>query len=223
LGGTIASLGTQYVIGLSATNCGTGEVLAREEIQVGSKEEVLKGMARGASRLREKLGESLSSIQKFDVPLDQVTTSSLEALKSFTMGHRLVDQKGDAVAVPFYKRALEMDPKFAEAYAAIGVSYGNMGEFSLARENLKKAFDLRDRVSEREKFSIEGLYYIVVTRQFEEAIQTYQLGTHTYPADVVPTSIWDWATRIWGKWKIPPLKTRLLCAWTPPMLPAAPT
>jgi eukaryotic-like serine/threonine-protein kinase len=186
LDGRIAGLGTQYVISLAATNCGTGEVLAREEIQVGSKEEVLKGLAKAAARLREKLGESLSSIQKFDVPLEQVTTPSLEALNSFTLGHRLLDQKGDSAAIPFYKRALELDPKFAEAYAALGVSYGNMGEISLARENLKKAFDLRDRVSEREKFSIEGLYYLLVTRQFEEAIQTYQLWTQTYPADVVP-------------------------------------
>ena len=186
LGGRIASLGTQYVINLVATNCGAGEVLAREGVQVGSKEEVLRGLAKLTSRLRGKLGESLSSIQKFDVPLEQVTTPSLEALNSFTIGYRLLDKKGDAAAIPFYKRALELDPKFAEAYAALGVSYGNMGEIGLARENLKKAFDLRDLVSEREKFSIEGLYYLLVTRQFEEATQTYQLWTQTYPADVVP-------------------------------------
>ena len=186
LSGSIANLGSQYVIGLSATNCGTGEILAREEEQVASKEEVLKGMARAAARLREKLGESLNSIHKYDVPLDQVTTSSLEALKSYTMGRKIVDVKGDSAAIPFYKRAIEMDPKFAIAYGVLGVSYSNIGESSLADENIKKAFGLRDRVSEREKLSIEGLYYVIVTRQFEDAIQTYQLWTQTYPADIVP-------------------------------------
>ena len=186
LRGRIANLGTQYVVSLTATNCGTGEILAREEVQVANKEDVLKGMAKAASRLRAKLGESLSSIRKFDVPLEQATTSSLEALKSYSMGRSMVDKKGDSAAIPFYKHAIDLDPKFAVAYAALGVSYENVGENSLASENIKKAFDLRERVSEREKFSIEGLYYVIVTRQFEEAVQTYQWWSQSYPADLVP-------------------------------------
>jgi len=186
LSGRIANLGTQYVVGLTATNCGTGEILAREEAQAVNKEEVLKSMAKAASRLRAKLGESLNSIQKFDVPLEQATTSSLEALKSYSMGRSMVDAKGDSAAIPFYKRAIDLDPKFSVAYAALGVAYENVGENSLANENIKKAFELRERVSEREKFSIEGLYYMIVARQFEDAIQTYQLWSKTYPADIVP-------------------------------------
>ncbi|HXW17572.1 MAG TPA: hypothetical protein VEJ39_04680, partial [Candidatus Acidoferrales bacterium] len=142
-------------------------------------------LSKASSSLRSKLGESLASVQKFDVPIE-ATTTSLEALKAFSMGVATGDTKGDAAAIPFFKHALELDPNFAMAYAGLGVHYRNMGQASLASENIIKAYSLRDRVSEHEKYRIAALYYNYVTGELDQAIQTYELWTRSYPQDSTP-------------------------------------
>jgi eukaryotic-like serine/threonine-protein kinase len=186
LASTIATIGSEYAISLDATNCQTGESIAKSESQAARKEDVLKALNKAVSELRAKLGESLASIQRFDVPLEQVTTSSLGALKSYSIGRRMLNEKGDVDAVPFFKHAVEQDPNFALAYLSMGASFINMGENAQAIANIRKAFELRANVSEREKLSIAGLYYANVTGQTQEAIDTYRLWAQTYPADVTP-------------------------------------
>jgi serine/threonine protein kinase/tetratricopeptide (TPR) repeat protein len=186
LAGSIAALGTQYVIGLEALNCASGDVLAREQVTAAGKEQVLPALGQVASKLRNEVGESLSSVQKFDVPLDQATTNSLEALKAYTLARKTGNEKGDAEAIPFEKRAVELDPNFALAYDALGISYANLNQPSLGANYFKKAFDLRDRVTEREKFHITGLYYGLATGELEKANQTYELWVQVYPRDDLP-------------------------------------
>jgi serine/threonine protein kinase/tetratricopeptide (TPR) repeat protein len=183
--GSISNLGGQYVIGVDAINCSSGDTLAKEQEEAATKQEVLKALGKAASSLRGKLGESLATIQKFDVPVE-ATTPSLEALKAFSMGITTFRAKGNAEAIPFYKRALELDPNFAVAYASLGVVYGNLGQASLAAQDIKKAYDLRDRVSEREKYRISALYYDKVTGELEQETQVYELWAKSYPQDVVP-------------------------------------
>jgi tetratricopeptide (TPR) repeat protein/predicted Ser/Thr protein kinase len=185
LSGSISNLGGQYVIGVDAIGCSSGDTLAKEQEEAATKQDVLKALAKAAASLRGRLGESLASIQKFDVPVE-ATTSSLEALKAFSMGITTQRQKGDAAAIPFYKRALELDPNFAVAYASLGVVYGNLGQASLSAENIKKAYDLRDRVSEREGLRITADYYALVTGELEKEAETYELWIQSYPRDWVP-------------------------------------
>jgi tetratricopeptide (TPR) repeat protein len=185
LNGSISRLGTQYVIGLEAVNCNTGDVLAKEQGEASSKESVLKTLDQVATSMRTKLGESLASVQKFDVPIE-ATTSSLEALKAFSMGVRVAREKGPAEAISFYKRAIELDPNFPTAFALLGLNYANLGQPSRAAENLQKAYQLRDRVSEREKLRISANYYYIVTGELEKEAQTYQLWMQSYPNDAVP-------------------------------------
>ena len=185
LKGSISGLGTQYVIGLEAVNCNTGDVLAKEQGEASSKEGVLKTLSVVATTMRTKLGESLASVQKFDVPIE-ATTSSLEALKAFSMGVSVARDKGAAESISFYKRAIELDPSFATAYALLGLNYANLGQPSRAAENLEKAYQLRDRVSEREKLRISANYYYIVTGELEKEAQTYQLWMQSYPNDFVP-------------------------------------
>ena len=185
LAGSIAALGTQYVIGLEALNCASGDVLAREQVTTAGKEQVLPALGQAAARLRKEVGESLSSVQKFDVPLSQATTNSLEALKAYTLGSKTAREKGNAEAIPFEKRAIELDPNFALAYDALGVDYYSLNQPSLAADNLKKAFDLRDRATEREKFHITALYYQYVTGELEKSNQTYELWMQVYPREGV--------------------------------------
>ncbi len=185
LAGSIAALGTQYVIGLEALNCASGDVLAREQVTTTGKEQVLPALGQAAARLRKEVGESLSSVQKFDVPLSQATTNSLEALKAYTLGSKTAREKGNAEAIPFEKRAIELDPNFALAYDALGVDYYSLNQPSLAADNLKKAFDLRDRATEREKFHIAALYYQYVTGELEKSNQTYELWIQVYPREGV--------------------------------------
>jgi tetratricopeptide (TPR) repeat protein len=173
------------VVGIDAVGCSTGDTLAKEQEEAATKQEVLKALGKAAASLRGKLGESLASIQKFDVPVE-ATTTSLEALKAYSMGVTTGRTKGDAAAIPFMKRALELDPNFAAAYSGLGLEYGNLGQASLSAENLKKAYALRDRVSEHEKYRIAGLYYSNVTGELEQAIQVYELWAKSYPQDVVP-------------------------------------
>ena len=188
LAGSIASLGTQYVIGLKAVDCSTGDTLAQEQETAGNKESVLKALDKETADLRGKLGETLASIRRFDTPVDDATTPSLEALKAFSLGLKTDNEKGTAEAIPLFKSAIELDPNFAEAYSSLAVSYANLGQASLAAENAKKAYDLRGRVSEREKYSIESFYYDATTGQLEKGIQTYKQWILSYPRDFPPHS-----------------------------------
>jgi tetratricopeptide (TPR) repeat protein len=182
LGGSIASLGSNYAIVLDAQNCQTGESLAREQAEATGKEQVLGALGKSASRMREKLGESLGSIQKLDTPIEQATTPSLEALKAFSLGQG-ARTKSELDAIPFFKRAIELDPNFAMAYARLGTVYNNLGENEISETYRKKAFELRDRVSELEKLYIMAHYYNAVTGEVQKAIETYRLWKQLYPRD----------------------------------------
>jgi serine/threonine protein kinase len=187
LAGTIGSLGSQYVLGLKAVNCRSGDTLAEEQVTASSKEKVLDTLGQAATELRSGLGESLSTVEKFDSPLEQVTTSSLEALQAYSLGWKTQWAKGDsAAAVPFFQRAVQLDPNFAMAYASLGTSYWVVAETSLGAENMKKAYALRERVSTREKFYIESHYHDFVTGDMEKTRQACELWTQTYPRDDVP-------------------------------------
>ena len=184
LGGTISSLGSHYLIELNAVACSTGDTLATEQGEATSKEDVLKTLSRASSSLRTKLGESLPSVQKFEVPVE-ATTSSLEALKSYSMGLRLGREKGAAPSIPFLKRAIELDPNFPTAYAELAIAYGNLQQPSLALEYATKAYHLRDRVSEREKRHISATYFSA-TGELDKEVQTYELWIGNYPRDALP-------------------------------------
>ena len=186
LAGSIASLGSHFAISIAAANCQTGDLLAQEQTEAANKEEVLGALGKAATRLREKLGESLNSIQKFDTPIEQATTSSLEALKAYSLGKKLQVDAGDEESLPSYKRAVELDPNFAVAYADLGLVYGNIGETRLSDEYLRKAYELRDRVSEAERFRITSLYYGFTTGEVEKENQTYELWEQSYPRDPFP-------------------------------------
>ena len=186
IGGTISALGKEYVLGLRAASCETGDLLAEEQATADRKEEVLSALGKAAAKLREKLGESLASVTKYNQPLEEATTSSLEALQQYSEQRRAQREQGDAAAIPYGKRAIELDPNFALAYASLGANYGNLSQLSLSRENLQKAYELRDRVTQQERFLIEALYYNGVTGEIDKAIQTYTEWARTYSADYVP-------------------------------------
>jgi serine/threonine protein kinase/tetratricopeptide (TPR) repeat protein len=188
LTGSIASLGNHYVLTLSALNGSTGDSLAREQVEVDSKEQVLKSLDKAASSLRQKMGESLASVQQFAKPLEQATTSSLEALQAFTLGQGEHLKMRDDAAIPHLKKAIELDPNFALAYATLGVAYFNQGRIPEGAPVLKKAYELRDRASERERFYIEAHYYDEVTIDLEKAIAVYAQWSQTYPRDTAPYS-----------------------------------
>jgi tetratricopeptide (TPR) repeat protein/predicted Ser/Thr protein kinase len=184
LAGSIAALGAQYVVGLEALNCASGDALAREQVTASGKEHVLKALGQAAAKLRNELGESLSSVKKFDVPLEEATTNSLEALKAYTMARSTQREKGDVEAIPFMKHAIELDPNFALAYGSLGVIYSNLNQAKLGADYMKKAMDLRDRATERERFHIAGLYYSFATGELEKANETYALWKKVYPRDI---------------------------------------
>ncbi|MGC2330601.1 MAG: protein kinase, partial [Candidatus Acidiferrales bacterium] len=186
ISGSISTLGSQYVIGLDATDCKTGDPIAQEQVTAENKEHILKALDQAATKLREKLGESLSTVEKFDAPLDQATTPSLEALKALSVGIKTLQEKGSAAAIPSFNRAIELDPNFAAAYEVLGISYSNLREPGLATKNLQKSYDLRDRVTERERFRISGSYYLLATGELEKAIQIYELWAETYPRNSEP-------------------------------------
>jgi eukaryotic-like serine/threonine-protein kinase len=179
--GSIAALGNQYVIGLKAVNCQNGDLLAEAQEQAASKEKVLKALDAAAVRLRSKLGESLSTVQEYATPLEYATTPSLEALRAYSLGRKTRTTKGDAAALPFYKRAIELDPNFAYAYLSLAVCYFNLNETGLAAEYSRKAYELREKVSERERFGIEANYYNFATGELEKAAQTFELWQQSYP------------------------------------------
>ncbi len=183
--GSIANLGSQYVVALDAVACNNGDSLAKEHAEAASKESVLKALDTSTAALRARLGESLASVQKFDVPME-ATTPSLEALKAYSMGITTGRTKGDSEAVPFMKRAIELDPNFAIAYVALGIDYSNLGQASLAADYARKAYDLRDRVSDRERFRISAFYFQYVTGEMDKAIEAYELWAKSYPREMVP-------------------------------------
>jgi eukaryotic-like serine/threonine-protein kinase len=186
LAGSILRLGSQFVIGVTATECQMGGSLAREEARASSKEDVLKALDSASNRFRRRLGESISTIVRFDKPVEQVTTPSLEALKAYSLGTRMMNEEGDAGAIPYLKRAIDLDPDFAMAYTELSAAYGNLGETTLAIANIKKAFELRDRISAREKYRIAELYEIDVTGNIDEANVASTLWAESYPQDDVP-------------------------------------
>jgi eukaryotic-like serine/threonine-protein kinase len=184
LAGSISSLGSEYVVGLKAVNCRTGDRLAQNQVQAAKKEEVLKTLDQATTKLRTALGESLSTVQKYDTPVEEATTSSLEALKAYSLGVKAEFEKAPVAAIPLYKRAIELDPNFALAYTQLGIVYvADLTEPGLAAENLRKAYELRDRVSEREKLRITGTYYSFVTGELERAAQADDLYAQAYPRD----------------------------------------
>jgi len=186
LSGSVSSMGTHYMIGLRALDCQTGETLASVGSEAENRDAVLKQLGRAGDELREKLGESLASVQRHNKPLDQATTASLEALQAYTEGRALQWKKGDQASIPFHKRAVELDPNFARAYASLGMAYYNIGEAGMGRQSFTRAFELRDRVSERERYYIEASYYSFVTGELPKANQTYREWMAAYPNDYVP-------------------------------------
>ena len=186
LTGSIAGLGSQFVIGLKAVNCNTGDTLAEAQEQAAGKEGILKALDTAAIALRGKLGESLSSVQKYATPVEEATTPSLEALQAYSLAEKTRNTKGVTASLPFYKRAVELDPTFAMAYREMASAYDNLNEVTRAAEYGRRAYDLRDKVSERERFSIEGFYYMVMTGELEKARQTFELWRQNYPRDEVP-------------------------------------
>jgi len=184
LGGTVSSFGSHYLIDLGAVACNSGDTLAKEQAEAASKEEVLKALSKASSSLRIKLGESLPSVQKFEVPVE-ATTASLEALKNYSMAITATCERGSASSIPFFKRAIELDPNFATGYSGLAIAYGNLNQRMLALENAAKAYALRERVSEREKLRIAATYFST-TGEMEKETQTYELWTVNYPRDFVP-------------------------------------
>jgi len=187
LSGSISRLGNQYVIGVNAINCQTGDYLAGLQATAAGKENVLKALGEVSTELREKLGESLKSVKKLDTPIEQATTPSLEALQAYSLGRKRMQVNGDyTAAVPLFKHSIELDPSFAMAYATLGTAYHNLGEKTLSAENTTKAYGLRTRVSEWEKFYIESHYYHFVLGDLQKARETYEMWGQIYPREQVP-------------------------------------
>ncbi|MGA8216578.1 MAG: tetratricopeptide repeat protein [Candidatus Sulfotelmatobacter sp.] len=185
IGGSIAGMGSQYVVTLDAVNAATGDTLADVQARADSKEQVLKALDQSTTQLREKLGESLTSIQKFDKPLEEATTSSLAALKAFSLGDQKHTAGDDLASIPFYKQAIELDSNFALAYARLGTVYLNYGQMETSEEYRGKAFDLKDRASEHERLYITAHYY-ADAGQLEKGNAAYELYKQTYPRDNTP-------------------------------------
>ncbi len=181
--GTVGGLGSEFVLGLKAVNCQSGDMLAQEQVTAASKEKVLDALGEAASKLRGELGESLATVQKFDVPLEQATTSSLEALKAYSLGEKARNEKGSAAALPYHQRAIELDPNFATGYRTVGIDYNNLSEPGRASEYFTKAFQLREHASEREKLLIAANYYSYATGELDKAAQTYQEQIESYPRE----------------------------------------
>jgi serine/threonine protein kinase/tetratricopeptide (TPR) repeat protein len=186
LAGSIAQVGGTYNVILNAVNCSTGDTFATSSTRADSKDHVLDTLGKVGSEIRVKLGESLSSIEKFNVPIEAATTSSLEALKAYSMGVQTNYGRGDAESISFFKQAIVLDPNFAVAYTKLGVIYNNLGQAGLAIENIKKAYELRDRTSEREKLYITAHYYGEATGELDKALENYLLWEREFPKDFIP-------------------------------------
>ena len=186
LSGSISSLGSHYAIGLNAINCHTGDALGSQQVEADSREHVLKALGDAATRLREKLGESLASVQKYDAPAEQASTSSLQALQAYSQGIKAKYTQGDEPSIPHFKRAIELDPNFAMAYCRLSVAYLNLRQLGVAAENANKAYGLRQRVTERERFFIDSIYYDVATLDADAEIRVLESWKQTYPQDPQP-------------------------------------
>jgi len=183
IAGSVASLGSEYVLGLKAVNCQSGDTLAQEQATAATKEKVLDSLDEAASKLRGELGESLATVQKFDVPLEYATTRSLDALKAYSTGIVTLHRQGDLAATPFFQHAIELDPNFAMAYAALGTAYSDLGKNELGDKYLRKAFELKDHTSERERFELSVDYYLTGGGQLQKAAEVGELWVRTYPND----------------------------------------
>jgi DNA-binding winged helix-turn-helix (wHTH) protein/tetratricopeptide (TPR) repeat protein len=184
--GSIAKLEDSFVVGLNAVDCRTGENLAREQITSEDKRHVLAALGEATEKLRGKLGESLSSVQRYDTPIEQATTPSLEALKALSLAMKTARESGEVKSIPYFKRATELDPNFALAHARLGAVYIGLGEPDHSAENIQKAYELKERVSDPERFNITALYHTAVTRDLEKANQTCELWARAYPRDEIP-------------------------------------
>jgi len=182
-------MGSHYVISLEASNAQTGDIIAHEQVEADGKEQILKALGQAASKLREKLGESLSSIQKFDAPIEQVTTSSLEALRQYSLGREKHSDTKYRDAIPFYKHAIQLDEHFAIAYARLAACYNSLKQYELSREASAKAYEYRDRASEREKLYVSWSYYGAVTGDWEKTDETLEVWKRTYPRDWEPFNL----------------------------------
>jgi eukaryotic-like serine/threonine-protein kinase len=198
LEGSIANLESEYVIGVGAVDCHKGRTLAQTQVVAGSKRQVLHALGNAATEIRTKLGESLTSVKTFDTPLEQATTPSLEALQAYSLGRNMLAVKGENIAaVPLFQHAIQLDPDFAIAYSSLGITYMNLGENLLAAEKAREAFELRERVSAREKFYIESHYYDIATGDLERARRIYEIWKRTYPRDFIPlTNLGDIYTQL---------------------------
>jgi tetratricopeptide (TPR) repeat protein len=181
IAGSIDNLGSEYVLGLKAVNCQTGDTLTQEQVTAAAKENVLDALGGAASKLRGELGESLATVQQFDVPLEQATTPSLEALKALSLGNKAIREKSLVAALPYYQRAIQLDPNFATGYMNVGVVYFDLGEVGRACEPFTRAFQLREHASESERLDISTYYYRVVTGELDKAAQTVQEKIASYP------------------------------------------
>ena len=201
LEGSIAQIGNTYNLILNALNCASGETLATATAEAPDKDHVLGALGNAAEDIRRKLGESLASIQKFNTPIEEATTSSLEALKAYSLGTQARATQGEEPAVPFFKQAVTLDPNFAIAFATLGQVESNLGNRGVGIEYTKKAYSLRDRASEAEKFYIDSHYYGNVTGDDEQAIQVYLLWTQTYPRDSIPFNNLGVSYGLMGQWE----------------------
>ena len=188
IAGAITQLGQSYVISLDASNCRTGDTIEKRQVQASGKDDVLKAVGRAADELRRGLGETLASIEKYDAPIQGATTASLDALKAYSLGMATRRRQGDGASLPFFTKAIELDPDFALAHARISTVYDNLGEQAPAREHVAKAYALKDRVSEPERLYISARYYQIVEGNTQKTIDTYEIWTQTYPKDFVPHS-----------------------------------
>jgi len=188
LAGSISRLGAHYAIGLNALNCRTGDSLGSQQVEADSREQVLRELGNAATKMRKKLGESLPSMQRYDVPLEQATTASLDALKSYSLGLSTYDAKGARASIPFVQRAVELDPNFAMAYARLGAMYSAGDNALLSVENVRRAYELRVRVSERERLYIEAHYFRDVTGELDKAASVWEVMQQTYPREGEPYS-----------------------------------
>jgi len=183
IAGAIAKLGTEYVVGLKAINCRSGDLLAQEQVTAPAKEQVLEVLGRAAAKMRAELGESLATVEKFDIPLEQATTLSLDALKAYSLGNKAAREKGEAAALPFHQRAIELDPNFAMGYRAVGADYFGLSEIGRASQYFTKAFEMREHANERERQYIKAAYYSNVTGELDKAAQAYEEQIASYPRD----------------------------------------